>query len=133
MVPCNLNNLSDALFKLPYVLVSILSVISIILSISVPIVAPQTTSNGQTVRGRLRYNASSIDCLNVTEIMFTGIFPCLRDNSFEASQNISECDLLAEAAAHLAVERVNEDQNVLPNVTLSLHPIYSSTNEVQYL
>ena len=76
-----------------------------------------------------RYNAESVDCENVAEIGFLGgFFPCPRRNgsSFEASKSISECDLLAETAAHLAVERVNQDSDILPNITLiqKLYPIY---------
>ena len=73
------------------------------------------------------------DCQNVTEIVFVGVFPCLRrrGSNFAARQNISECDLLAEAAAQLAVERVNADPDVLPNITLRLYPTYVSTNEVK--
>ena len=83
-------------------------------------------------RQETRYDASRIDCQNVTEIVFVGVFPCLRSlgSNFTARQNISECDLLAEVAAELAVERVNADPDVLPNITLRLHPIYVSTNEV---
>ena len=74
-----------------------------------------------------RYDADLVDCQNISEIVFLGFFPCLRRNGsgFEASNlNINECDLLAEAAAHLAVERVNQDPDVLPNITLRLYPIY---------
>ena len=73
-----------------------------------------------------RYDADMVDCQNVSEIVFLGFFPCLRQNGsgFEASKNISECDLLSEAAARLAVERVNGDPDVLPNITLKLYPIY---------
>lgn len=73
-----------------------------------------------------RYGADFVDCQGISEIVFLSFFPCLRQNhsGFNASENISECDLLAEAAAHLAVERVNRDPNILPNITLRLYPIY---------
>ena len=72
-----------------------------------------------------RYDADLVDCQNVSEITFLGLFPCLRNtSSFEASDNISECDLLVEAAARLAVERVNQNPNILHNITLKLYPIY---------
>ena len=52
-------------------------------------------------------------------------FPCLRpDPEFSASEKMSECDLLAEAAVYLAVDRVNEDPTILPNVKLKIHPVY---------
>jgi hypothetical protein len=84
----------------------------------------QTTGTYYSPR---HYNADAINCQNVSEIVFLGFFPCLRQNNgsgFEASRNIKECDLLAEVAAQLAVERVNADPDVLPNVTLRLYPIY---------
>ena len=73
-----------------------------------------------------RYDADLVDCQEISEIVFLSFFPCLRQNGsgFEASKNISECDLLAEAAAHLAVERVNQNPDILPNITLRLYPIY---------
>ena len=71
------------------------------------------------------YNAGYIDCRNITEIVFLSFFPCLRnDYGFDAPESIRECDLLAEAAAQLAVDRVNEDPTILPNITLQLYPVY---------
>ena len=84
-------------------------------------------------RNRVRFDASSIECKNVTDIIFVGVFPCLRDSNFVAQKSISECDLLAEAAAHLAVERVNQDPDVLPNITLKLNPTYVSIDEVKHV
>ena len=81
----------------------------------------------QTAASTRHYNADAIDCQNISEIIFLGFFPCLRQNNgsdFEVSRNIKECDLLAEAAAQLAVERVNSDPNILPNITLTLYPIH---------
>ena len=71
-----------------------------------------------------RYFAEDIYCENVTEIVFVGFFPCLRNANFVTSEKLSQCDLLAEAAAYLAVERVNQDPTILTNITLRLHPIY---------
>ena len=110
-----------------------------VLTFDLPTLAQRSASmsNNQLFRERqqTRYDASRIDCQNVTEIVFVGVFPCLRrpGSNFTARQNImiSECDLLAEAAAQLAVERVNADPDVLPNITLRLHPTYVSTNEVK--
>jgi hypothetical protein len=83
----------------------------------------------QTLR---RYDAESIDCHNISEIVFLGFFPCLRQNDSSGqllpSESIRECDLLAEAAAQLAVERVNADPATLPSITLRLNPIYVPSN-----
>ena len=80
-----------------------------------------------------RYKAEVVDCQNVSEVVFLSFFPCLqgRDTSsrLTASEKLSECDLLAEAAAHLAVERVNQDPDILPNITLKLHPIFIPKSE----
>ena len=103
-----------------------------ILAFDLPMLAQRSNPSFRD-RNQMRFDASSIDCQNVTEIVFVGFFPCLRDASFEASKSISECDLLAEAAAHLAVERVNGNPDILPNITLSLHPTYVSIDEVKYL
>ena len=91
-------------------------------------VVPAQRQTSGTYYSPRHYNADLINCQNVSEIVFLGFFPCLRQNGsgFEASKNITinECDLLAEAAAHLAVERVNQDPDVLPNITLRLYPIH---------
>ena len=84
-------------------------------------------------RNRVRFDASSIECRNVTDIIFVGVFPCLRDSNFVAQKNIGECDLLAEAAVHLAVERVNQDPDILSDITLKLHPTYVSIDEVKHV
>ena len=82
-------------------------------------------------RHRRRYHASRVDCQKVTDIVFVGFFPCDRDDSnFTAPENMNKCDLLVEAAAFLAVDRVNNDPSILSNITLRLLPIYTSTNEV---
>ena len=75
------------------------------------------------------YGAETVDCQNVSEIVFVSFFPCLRNDKFTASEKLSECDLLAEAAAHLAVERVNQDPDILPNITLKLYPIYTPNSK----
>ena len=79
-----------------------------------------------------RYHADTINCQQVDEIAFIGFFPCLRTDGadFKASERLGECDLLAEAAAYLAVDRVNQDPDILTNITLRLRPVYTTTNEV---
>ena len=82
-------------------------------------------------RHQRRYHASRVDCQKVTDIVFVGFFPCVRDDSnLTAPEKLNNCDLLVEAAAYLAVDRVNNDRTILSNITLRLLPIYTSTNEV---
>ena len=77
-----------------------------------------------------RYGAEAVDCQSVSEIAFVSFFPCFRNENFTlTSEKLSECDLLAEAAAHLAVERVNQDPHILPNITLKLHPVYTPNSK----
>ena len=124
-----------ACIKLPLswalVLVTVL-----VLAVDLPALAQRSISDNPSFRNRhrVRFGASRINCQNVTEIVFVGIFPCLRDvSNFVAPQNISQCDLLAEAAAYLAVERVNQAEDVLPNIALSLRPTYVSIDEVKHI
>lgn len=123
-------SVSEACLKLSWVLI-----LMSILAFKLPALAQRNILNNPSFRDRnqMRFLASSIDCQNVTEIFFVGSFPCLRDTNFEASKSISECDLLAEAAAHLAVERVNRNSDILPNITLSLHSTFVSTDEVKHV
>lgn len=103
--------------------------LSLLLCHHICVILAQRQTSGAYYSQR-HYNAHSINCQNVSEIVFLSYFPCLRQNGsdFDASKSIRECDLLAEAAAYLAVERVNEDPNILPNITLKLYPIYVPNN-----
>ena len=74
---------------------------------------------------RRRYNGDAVNCQNVSRIVFLGFFPCPRDVDVPASEKLRDCDLLAEVAAQLAVERANEDTTILPpGVELELYPIH---------
>ena len=87
----------------------------------------QTSTQDSSSYPKRRYGADLVDCDNVTKIVFVSFFPCLRtdcDTDFKASEKLGECDLLAEAAAYLAVDRVNQDPDILTNITLELYPIY---------
>ena len=91
----------------------------------------------RATRYQRRYGANAVRCQDVREIYFTAFFPCLRNMGTEpaevaASGRLGDCDLLAEAAAHLAVERVNRDPTILPNITLKLFPIYTAPREVSH-
>lgn len=84
-----------------------------------------SAGNSSSSYPQRRYSARSVDCQNVSEIVFLSYFPCVRSNSdFVALNKLDECDLLAEAAAHLAVDRINQDPTILPNITLKLYPMY---------
>ena len=87
----------------------------------------QTSTQDSSSYPQRRYGADLVDCDNVTKIVFVSFFPCLRtdcDTDFKVSERLGECDLLAEAAAYLAVDRVNQDPDILPDITLELYPIY---------
>ena len=110
----------------------VLRVVLIILAYSA-LTQPRSQRQDSTsfLRHQRRYRADSVDCPSVTEIVLIGFFPCVRnDSNFTALEKLSECDILAEAAAHLAVDRVNQDPTILPNITLRLHPVYTPTNQV---
>ena len=96
------------------------------------VVAQRGSTVASSFRHERRYNAESIECQNVTEITFVGVFPCIRKDSKSESERLSECDLLAEAAANLAIERVNRDPDILPNITLKLSPLYVSNSKVRH-
>ena len=85
----------------------------------------------QTSTDSRRYDAEEVNCQNVSEIVFISFFPCFRndstDSEFSPLERLGECDLLAEAAAYLAVDRVNEDPTILPNITLQIRPVYIPT------
>ena len=120
--------------KLPWAAAVIL--MSIQLALDLPTLRAQRSNLDNPnfrARSRIRFDASSINCRNVTGIIFVGSFPCRRGSNFVAPKNIGECDLLAEAATHLAVERVNQDPGILPNITLKLYPTYVSIDEVKRL
>ena len=71
------------------------------------------------------YNGDAVDCQNVSRIVFLGFFSCPRNVDVPASEKLRDCDLLAEVAAQLAVEWVNEDTTILPpGVDLELYPIH---------
>ena len=87
-------------------------------------------------RNERRFGADGIRCRNVTEIVFVAFLPgpCFSndtDNSTsrgetDGASGVGECDFLVEAAARLAVDRVNQDPTVLPGITLRLHPVYTA-------
>ena len=91
-------------------------------------------------RNERRFGASGIRCQDLREIVFVAFFPgpCLSNNTeshtldggVDGASGVGECDFLVEAAARLAVDRVNQDPTVLPNITLRLHPVYTAPREV---
>ena len=64
---------------------------------------------------------------NVTEIVFLALYPPCSEEARSSSselERLEQCDVLAEAAIDLAVERINHDPSILPEgATLRVIPV----------
>ena len=80
-----------------------------------------------------RYGADTIDCQQVSRIIFLGFFPCPPkgdlNGDLPASEKLKRCDLLAEVAAQLAVDRLNSGTVLPAAAELALYPIYVPDSE----
>ena len=67
---------------------------------------------------------------NVPNIPFLVFIPCLEDNGVTrpTSERLDDCDLLARAAVSLAVERVNQNKDILPNSSVTVVPLSVTLN-----
>ena len=71
-----------------------------------------------------------------TNVTFLVFLPCNQEvNGPTASAaTLEECDLLTRAAVDLAIEKVNQDQDVLTNSTLSMAPLFHAPEaEISYI
>ena len=57
-------------------------------------------------------------------LYFLGFFPCSPDSN----KDINECDMLTLSAVELAIDKINQDPNILSCFKLELLPVF--TNEV---
>ena len=58
---------------------------------------------------------------------FLGFFPCSPDSN----RDLNECDMLTLSAVDLAIDKINQDPNILSCFKLELLPVFS--NEVNIL
>ena len=57
-------------------------------------------------------------------LYFLGFFPCSPDSN----RDLNECDMLTLSAVELAIDKINQDPNILSCFKLKLLPVFS--NEV---
>ena len=60
-------------------------------------------------------------------LYFLGFFPCSPDSN----RDLNECDMLTMSAVELAIDKINQDPNLLSCFKLELLPVFS--NEVNIL
>ena len=60
-------------------------------------------------------------------LYFLGFFPCSPDSN----RDLNECDMLTMSAVELAIDKINQDPNILSCFKLKLLPVFS--NEVNIL
>ena len=64
------------------------------------------------------YNCTSQDVKH--SLYFLGFFPCSPD----LNRDLNECDMLIMRAVELAVEKINQDPNILSCFKLKLLPVH---------
>ena len=70
-----------------------------------------------------------------TNVTFLVFLPCNQEDNGPtvSAATLEECDLLARVAVDLAIENVNQDQDVLTNSTLSMASLFHSPEaEISY-
>ena len=60
-------------------------------------------------------------------LYFLGFFPCSPDSN----RDLNECDMLTLSAVELAIDKINQDPNILSCFKLELLPVFA--NEVNIL
>ena len=69
---------------------------------------------------RVLYNCTSEDVKH--SLYFLGFFPCSPDSN----RDLNECDMLTLSAVELAIEKINQDPNILSCFKLELLPVFLS-------
>ena len=81
----------------------------------------------------LRERGVQRECRDIANVTFLTFIPCpqgFSDNGTSIHEWLDHCDLLTRAAVELAVERVNQNENVLNNSLLRVTPLYDVINSV---
>ena len=92
------------------------------------VVVPLSLSGLRTAAALL-LRRQTTDCRsprNTTEIVFLALYPPCSNEARSSSElvRLEQCDLMTEAAIDLAVERINQNPNILPEgATLRVIPV----------
>ena len=66
------------------------------------------------------YNCTSEDVKH--PLRFLGFFPCSPDSN----RDLNECDMLTMSAVELAIDKINQDPNILSCFKLELLPVFTN-------
>ena len=66
------------------------------------------------------YNCTSEDVKH--PLQFLGFFPCSPDSK----RALNECDMLTMSAVELAIDKINQDPNILSCFKLELLPVFTN-------
>ena len=69
---------------------------------------------------RVLYNCTSEDVKH--PLYFLGFFPCSPDSN----RDLNVCDMLTMSAVELAIDKINQDPNILSCFKLELLPVFLS-------
>ena len=72
------------------------------------------------VPGPVLYNCTSEDVKH--PLRFLGFFPCSPDSK----RDLDECDMLTMSAVELAIDKINQDPNILSCFKLELLPVFTN-------
>ena len=72
------------------------------------------------VPGPVLYNCTSEDVKH--PLRFLGFFPCSPD----ANRDLNECDMLTMSAVKLAIDKINQDPNILNCFKLELLSVFTN-------
>ena len=75
---------------------------------------------GDTYPQRFLYNCTSEDVKH--SLRFLGFFPCSPDSN----RDLNQCDILTLSAVELAINKINQDPNILSCFKLELLPVFTN-------
>ena len=79
---------------------------------------------GDSYPQRFLYNCTSEEVKH--SLRFLGFFPC----SSDSNRDLNECDMLTMSAVELAIDKINQDPNILSCFKLELLPVFTN-NPIQ--